>query len=703
MDSSVFPSPRAKPVRGNTYSSRPAETTASALATSSEPFSRCSDCSTRPGSSAATIGGSEFAPNYEGLLRALRCTGLTHLDTPNTCYGSHRTALSLAAALVVTALLLLDPSPTPAQTDPSQPHVELTPERNLLRAAGSALLLKVVGLSDSISIVATPGSSRILSTMEPLKPYFVLDDKNGGYLISSQEEGGIQGFVSKQEVATWNTREGLRFVESTFVQNRRTPVVAWDSEDRIRQYARTGNVKAYGPTFKEETQTRIGEHGIIPYPLLDTKVVKDRNGENRRVHQVLIPAVVAVETNLTREQVRDVAGAVTFCVVFDVTASMGKHAREFAGTIDKMLSKPNVNTDRAAAGFVFFRDLKDERSFEVLQPMPLKYATKELRGRIKSMIGGDHPAEPVLDAVMLAEKNFLWNAGTAIRGARRIVIVVANKAAWPTTIGLTSDIPGGLGTDHVGRSLLQSRISVFALQAGNEDEGNLIEVLSSLAEKTGGEFYRAAVRSEEIASAFSRNMQKVLQKPIDEGDAMAQYILRHISSRQEGGAVIPLNVLDNDMRARLKEAARDYHVSNVGLVITKAWVLDEPNLYREEILIEKELLEQLVNFFNEMVDTSLDPTKLRENMVMQLEALTGENLEEGVELQELLEKRLGIHFTTTLLSFDIDHLPSLDPVKRVLLQEEIRKATAALADFHEQNLTLFNKEPRLWMPVSVLP
>ncbi len=589
-----------------------------------------------------------------------------------------------------------EPEPRPGEPGPG--------EGDFPRAPDSALLLKVVGLSDNIPIVAAPGSSKVVSRMEALKPYFVLKDTGGNYRISSrQEEGGIQGFVSKQEVATWNTREGLRFVDATFDQHRRASVAAWESEERIRQYAKTGDEEAYGPTFREEAQTRIGEHGIIPYPLLDTKEIKARDGKTRRVHQVMIPALVAVETDLTPQEVQDVAGAVTFCVVFDVTASMKKHATEFADTIDKMLKQVNIDTNRAAAGFVLFRDLKDSQRFERRPPMRLEEATKWLRRRTKDVIGGDDPAEPVLDAVLMAQNSFLWDSGEAIPGAKRIAIVVANKDARPRTVALTRDVPKGLTAEDVGRRLLTSRISVFALQAGNEDQGHLINVLSTLATVTGGEFYRAAVRSEEISRDFSKNLKKLLSKPIGEGTAAARRIRPHISPRAGGGTVIPLDVLDEDMSKRLKAAAQEYHVSNVGLVITKAWVFEEPELYQEEVLIEKELLEWLVRFFGVMTDTALDATLLQESMANLLEALIGENLREGVELQELLEKRLGIHFTTNLLSFDLEYLATLDRAKRSLLQTRIRNATADLADFHERNNRRFNREPRVWMPVRFLP
>ncbi|MCP4201015.1 MAG: hypothetical protein GY769_03685, partial [bacterium] len=211
------------------------------------------------------------------------------------------------------------------------------------------------------------------------------------------------------------------------------------------------------------------------------------------------------------------------------------------------------------------------------------------------------------------------------------------------------------------------------------------------------------VGSDEISESFSQNLETLVSRPIQEGSVIAARLRSQISARSRGGTVIPLNVLDDDVMERLQDAAQDYHISSGGLVITKAWVFEEPNLYREKILIDKELLEWLVRFFNTMTDYSLDAVSLLESMANLLEAMIGEDLRETAELQELLEKQLGIHFTTNLLSFPLERLATLDPRQRLLLQERIRNATVALADFLDMNVHRFNKDPRLWMPVSYLP
>lgn len=547
----------------------------------------------------------------------------------------------------------------------------------------------------------------ILAKISLVRDYFVLDEHEDSYRISShQGEVGIQTFVSKKEVAPWNTREGLRFIGNTLSQDRRAAVAAWESEERIRQYAKTWDERRYGASFREPAQTRVATDDIIPYPLLETKEIKSPDGATRRIHHVLIPTIVTgtLEIDLAPEEVQAVTGAVTFCVVFDATRSMDKYAKAFAETIDEMLTESGIDAGLAAAGLVLFRDIKDAERFEIVQPMPLGDAMEWLRGRVSHMEGGDDPAEPVLDAMMLAKDSFLWNGGTAIRGARRIAIVVANKDAKPETVDLTGEgiVERGLSAEEVGRRLVKDGIRVYTLQAGFEDRGNLLRTLSTLAVVTGGESYPAD-RSVRISTSFSRSLKSLIRERFTDADIQREKLKPQIFRREGGGTVIALQALDEDMMKRLKSAANKYHISSGGLVITKAWVFEHRDLYRQEILIEKGLLEWLVRFFGVLTDSTLDAAALRESVRNLLEAFTGENLSQSEELQELLEKKLGIHFTTNLLDFELERLVKLSPEERSELQESIRKAAASLAVFLDENTLRFNKEPRIWMPVELLP
>ena len=602
-------------------------------------------------------------------------------------------------------------NPTPANN---------APQEEFLFAKDSNLLLKVVGRSDNIAIEIDSSTNTLSPTsqpaasgdvplvMDPLRPYFVVADAGEHYHISStQGESGVRGFVLKNDVVSWNTREGLHFVDDTFRRDRRASVAAWESEDRIRNFIETSDFEIHGPTFKEELQTRIGNRGIIPYPLLDTQQIKTESGEIRRIHEVLIPAIVSgkVETNLTPEETLAVAGAVTICVIFDATASMEDYAEEFANTVDHLLERLSTKIDmsRSAAGFVLFRDVKDASRFEIAHPMPLDDATGWLRQRIERMIGGNDPEEPVLDAITLAQNSFLWNGGTATRGATRIAILIANEGAKPKTISLSKQVPPGLDAESVAQLMKQNGIRTFALQAGREDAGNLYDVLSTVADITGGEYFSPGLGDDAIGTAFATNLEKIITAPIQTNAETAAALESNISLNAGGGTVIPLNVLDERVAKRLQDAADDFHISSGGLAITRAWVLEEPDLYREKILVEKELLEWLVRFFGQLTDSTLNIEDLQDTTANILEAFIGEEFAEDVELQELLEKRLGIHFTTNILSFELELLSRMGPKELTLLQDNIRNASSALADFLEMNTVRFSEETRIWMPVSYLP
>ena len=398
------------------------------------------------------------------------------------------------------------------------------------------------------------------------------------------------------------------------------------------------------------------------------------------------------------------AGSMTICVVFDATGSMTQYAQAFADTIDRILGELALDTRLVAAGFVLFRDLGTaHRRFEIAHPMPLADAAGWLRRRTAEMAGGDDPAEPLLDAVFLAQHSFPWNGGTAVRGARRMAIVVANSDAKPQTVSLAEQVPAGLSAEDVARRLLRSGISVYALQAGQEDRGNLIRTLSTLAITTGGEFYPAALSRAEISRSFSSNLEALLSRPIQAGSATARRVEAVVRSRARGGTVIPLNILDDGMETRLRQAARTFRISSGGLLVNDAWVLEQPDLYRRMIEVDEDLLGWLLQFFSLLADSALDAVSLREALASRLEMLAGERVEPSVEVQALLERRLGIHFRGDLLKFRLGHLPDLSSRELISLQEQAASTAAALSSFRQKNLSRLARQSTVWMPAENLP
>ena len=570
----------------------------------------------------------------------------------------------------------------------------------------------MVGRSNNIPIYDDAGHSNDFVRMETLRSYFVFKEAGDKYLISSQQRGEAAGWVLKNDVEIWNTREGLKFVGQTFQRDRRRTVSAWESEVRLRNFAST-RAPAFGPDYEELAQTRIGTNTrILPYPLLDTQdLTKEENYDaiKRKIHQVLIPAIVpdTVEVDMPPDRVTTMAGTVTFCVVFDATASMGRYARRFARTIESMLRDPSIDSRYAEAGFVFFRDLKDGTPHEIFQPEPLDRAMDILRSKINGMTGGDQKQEPVLDAVVLAKQSFLWSSGT-VSNAKRIMIVVANEDANLLTVGLEENISKGLDALQVTRLLTtesQIPISVFALQAGKDDYGNLATVLSTLANRTGGEYFPADADERRITRDFADKVRVLVGERIGESTAIAQQVAHHTLEREDGGAIIALDVLNEELLARLKAEAGDLHIQSGGIAIKKAWLLEDENqdLYRKAILIDKEVLESLLRFFNNLVRSNLDSKDMRESTAQLLGALVGESFDEHMELQEMLEKRLGIHFTTPFLSFELERLSTLSDSEKAILRSRLESAAAALGDFMEINARRLNGGQKIWMPVNYLP
>ncbi len=524
-------------------------------------------------------------------------------------------------------------------------------------------LHKVVGLRDNISIVEAPGSSNVLAEMELLKPYFVLADKGDSYEISShQGVGGIQGFVLKREVATWNTREGLRLVD-----DQRATVATWQSEEIIRQYAGTGNDEANGPTFGETTVVIPRNQGIVPFPLLDTKDIDARGGKTRRIHQILIPEKVDGGTLPPAELIK-VSNAVTFCVVFEPTKTMARYAKVATDTIYKALNELDIDTRLATAGFVLVQDATDtNRRFEIVHPMPLSEAAVWLRERPQSVLADGEQTAPILDSMIVAQNDFPWDVG-----ARRIAIVVAGGAAKLETDASDNRVPAGLTAYDVGERLIRDRISVQAFSVRDDSAKSLVEVLSILVARTGGDYYLDLADSIDGNGEFSKKVKTILNTSIERVDTTIQ---RLRPSSQEAGE----------------------------FVIMKAWVFEEPGKYRKEILVEGEILEWLVDFFNIVTDSGLEATSLRESTENLLETLAGRRISGTVEVKKLLEDRLGIHFATNLLGFNLDLLEMLNSKRRTLLQRRIRDETTGLSAFCDNNTACFGKERYIWIPMSYLP
>ena len=170
-----------------------------------------------------------------------------------------------------------------------------------------------------------------------------------------------------------------------------------------------------------------------------------------------------------------------------------------------------------------------------------------------------------------------------------------------------------------------------------------------------------------------------------------------------GFSVLPLKTLDNELISRLQEAAREFDITEGGLVVREGWMFEQGDLYQERVLMEKGTLEQLITFFSLLADSSISCDDLRNGVRENLKAMLGEEIDDRAEVQELIEKKLGVHFRTTLMSFSLEYLCALSPRERLQLQGRIGEAGGKLSNFLEVATAEFNKTPRVWMKLSYLP
>ncbi|MCP3964214.1 MAG: VWA domain-containing protein [bacterium] len=577
---------------------------------------------------------------------------------------------------------------------------------SFVKVPGTAVIKKVVAASDNIHATSTKDGSDEAFQLEVLRPYFVLAEVDGMVKITDQQAtGGRVGFVRAKQAIEWNSREGLHFQPSVLSFDERPEVKVWKDRATIEQYANTGNIKSYGPSYAEEKLiSRALPKELVPYPILDSSLIPTVTGSDKRIYQVLIPAYVptaTVETDLTDDEIREVLSNVTFCVVFDATGSMAPYANEMAATIETLLRSMGAQAGDVRVGFVFYRDIDDGTPVEIVKATTIDVAVKRLREMASKMTGGGDEAEPVLDAAVIAASQFNWASGFGQSGSHRAAIVVANADAKPTTVGLDGRVGRGQNAAEVASLLASQFIHVYALQAGSEDGGSLKITLGKLANDTGGEFYPHD--SVGISRSFPTHIKRLMEGTTKRVAKTAEAIADTAIPGDRDYTVLPLKVLDSELINRLQEAAKEFNITEGGLVIREGWMFEQDDLYQEQVLVEKETIEQLITFFSLLSDSSVSCDDLRSGVRENLKAMLGEDIDHRAELQELIEKKLGIHFRTTLMGFSLEYLCGLSPRERLQLQKRIGEAGGKLSSFLEVATADFHKAPQAWMKLSYLP
>ena len=594
---------------------------------------------------------------------------------------------------------------------------------NKMKTTEFGFIYKVVGGSDKVEAKKAPGSKDTVFTLDLLAPYYVICEEDQFYKVTDlqaetakEAETGKVGYVLKDQVHPWPTREALNFSLVAF-NGERSEIVAWDNEDTLAKFLETGNHKVAPPAFKEDLASTLKrERATRPYPVLSSETKMMLKSREKRVYHVLLPAALPPEAKVVitpdkptqeaeKKALDTVMRSATFCIVFDSTASMGPFAKDVAADIKATFDAlPADIAKNSTVGFVFYRDEMDEEKVVITNPMPVEAAMKALTEAAKYMSGGGDPPEPVLDAVYVGHHFFKWNEGQG--GGRRIMLVVlSDDAKVPTTGKIHDGVPPGLEAAKIAEDLLADGIKTIAVQAGPGDGGKLTQTLTTLAETTGGTFVEWGSGGDERRKKVTAAVANQLTAARKETDEEGRKTMAKVEFDYRGYPTIPLAVLDGEKLNRMRVSGVKFNIDpgKGGVLINEGYILENQDLLDPQISIDKKTLDGLIHLFQVLGAAGVDTQAMKESAASALSAIAGEGYDPKETIEVTIRKRLGINFRTKLLDFNLEFLAGMNQNERLAMTKRIQERATILSQFMEANLEQFNKAPAVWMPVSQLP
>lgn len=583
---------------------------------------------------------------------------------------------------------------------------------------------KVIGSTDQVVAKDAPDGPGTAFKLDLLRPYYVICEDGDFYRVADMPAttvdgalAGKTGYVRKDAVYAWPTGEALNFSPYVWGDDDSPEVVAWTDESVLDSFLKNGDAGAYPPEFREDREDRFTrERALQPYPVLSSDVKLMRGTGEKRVFDVLLPAnlpsdatiVINDQSGDVRQKLEDALLGATVVIAFDVTGSMRDFGLDMAYDMKAAFDGlPKEAVDRIRAGLIFFRDKYDDEKMFVVRALPVQEALDALIEAFKSGVdrGGGEAAGPVLDAVYYAMARFPWEGGDDVRaGGSRIIQAVLADDAKPMTEGyISDDVPAGIDAAALANQLAARAIRTLAVQVGPDSGGNLIPVLSTLADGTGGSFVRWAEddRRDGVAQAAATALVQVASDAVNRGkDALST-----LSLNDDGRPTLLLSALDGDKLNALREAGIKFEINAGGAsaLLRPGFMLENPDFLEPQIRIEKDTLDELINLFSILAATGVDADAMVETAGEAIAAIAGEDYDKGAPIAELIKKRLGISFHSPLLEYDLEYYASMEPVDRLGAIRRIQSAADQLSHFRDANLEAFTTNPAVWMPVSILP
>src|SRR5262249_24932016 len=145
-------------------------------------------------------------------------------------------------------------------------------------------------------------------------------------LTADKAAAGAVGYVGKDDVFPWATREGLNFMPLLAACGH-PEIVAWGNYDKLRRFVETGDMKEGTPPNREDLQRkRKRERAALPYPVLGGWTEKLRGTVERRAFSVLLPGATQPDAK----------------VVITPDAAKGDTKDSITQTLDRTMTRTTV-------------------------------------------------------------------------------------------------------------------------------------------------------------------------------------------------------------------------------------------------------------------------------------------------------------------------------------------------------------------------
>jgi len=162
--------------------------------------------------------------------------------------------------------------------------------------SGTSILQKVIAINDNTYATESNLSDIIAFKLQPLRPYFVLESNDSYYKITENDiKPYFFGYVQKNNIVEWNTREALHFREFNIWKDGMV-IKAWNDRRSLENYIVKYDNESYKPDYyvhlKQGFRTKF-----VPFPLLDAGEIENSSHEKSKIYKVLIPVLLENRKN----------------------------------------------------------------------------------------------------------------------------------------------------------------------------------------------------------------------------------------------------------------------------------------------------------------------------------------------------------------------------------------------------------------------